>query len=57
MGKYRSIVAELIAGASTAWILDWPGYRKVNVNTMLLRKLGSTLVQEGQCEYIPAEEE
>lgn len=41
MGKYRSIVAELIAGASAVWILDWSGYRKVNVNTVLLRKVGS----------------
>lgn len=41
MGKYRSIVAELIAGASAVWILDWPGYRKVIVNTVLLRKVGS----------------
>ena len=41
MGKYRSMVPKLIAAASTVWILDWPGYRKVNVNTVLLRKVGS----------------
>jgi len=40
-GQIQIIVAELIAGASAVWILDWPGYRKVNVNTVPLRKVGS----------------